>query len=218
MKKVLFILGIIISQFVYAQTDSIRLVKFTPGFRFKSGLYLSHFQLINNNPIPLKRIVSKYNKTGFDFFDKLLSEKKVAYYDEFGMRKEVKPEHLWGFCRRGSIYINWGDDFNRIPVVGSICHFIATITIYEERYSPNFGYGYYNMPTTTSHTEIYQYIMDFKTGKVLEYTVDNVLLSIMADTTLYDEFNVLRKKKKKQMKFLYLRKFNNKHTLYIPIN
>ncbi len=218
MRKVLFIIGIIISQFLYAQTDSIKLAKYTPGFRFKTGLYLSHHQLINNSPIPLKRIVSKYNKSGFDFFDKLLVEKKVIYYDEFGMRKEIKPEELWGFCRRGSVYINWGDDFNRIPVIGSICHFIATITTYEDHYNPSYGYGYYSMPTTTSHTEIYQYIMDFKTGKVLEYSVDNVLILLMADTALFDEFNDLSKKKKKQMKFLYLRKFNDKHPLYIPIN
>jgi hypothetical protein len=40
----------------------------------------------------------------------------------------------------------------------------------------------------------------------------------MEDPELYDEFNALRKKKKNQMKFLYLRKFNEKHPLYIPIN
>lgn len=219
MKKILFIFGIIISQLAFSQADSIKLVKYTPGFRFRDGLYLSHNQFVTNNPIPMKRIVSKYNKSGFDFFDKLLIEEKVYYYDQYGMRKTVEVDELWGFCRRGSVYINWGDDFNRIPVMGRACHFIATITVVEDRYNNgNYGYGYYNVPTTSSRTEIYQFLMDFNTGKVFEYTVDNVLIVLMADAELYDEFNALSKKKKKDMKFLYLRKFNEKHPLYIPIN
>ncbi len=103
--------------------------------------------------------------------------------------------------------------------MGSACHFIATITVVEDRYNNgNYGYGYYNVPTTTSRTEIYQFIMDFKTGQVFEYNVDNLLIILMTEVELYDEYNALSKKKKKQMKFLYLRKFNEKHALYIPIN
>jgi len=219
LKNILIVTAIFFVQFVTAQTDSLKLTKYTPGFRFTDGLYLSHQQLVQNSPIPLKRIVSKYNKAGFDFFDKLLIEESVTYYDEFGMRKQIDVKELWGFCRRGSVYINWGDDFNRIPVMGSICHFIATITVYEDRYyNPTYRYNSYNMPTTTSRTEIYQFLMDFKSGQVLEYSVNNVLIILMNDAELYDEFNALSKKKKKQMKFLYLRKFNEKHPLYIPIN
>ncbi len=87
MKKTLLILGLFISQFVLSQTDSIKLVKYTPRFRFHDGIYLSHDQIANNNPIPMKRIVSKYNKSDFDFFDKLLAEKSLKYYDQFGMKK-----------------------------------------------------------------------------------------------------------------------------------
>ncbi len=219
LRKYLIFIGLFITQLAWSQTDSIRLVKYSPGFRFKDGLYLSHEQLLDNKPIPLKRIVSKYNKSGFDFFDKLLLEDKIRYYDEYGMEKEVKVDDLWGFCRRGSIYINWGDDFNRIPVVGSVCHFIATVTVSDDRYNvPAYGYGYYNVPSNSTRTEIFQFIMDFKTGKVLEYTYENVLIILMTDPELYDEFNALSNKKKKQLKFLYIRKFNEKHPLYIPIN
>ncbi|MDA3891758.1 MAG: hypothetical protein PF517_08860 [Salinivirgaceae bacterium] len=219
MRHLFIITFILLAKLALSQVDSVKLVKYSPGFRFNDGIYLSHQQLLNNSPIPIKRIVSKYNKAGFDFFDMLLSEEKVTYYDQFGMKKIIDVNRLWGFCRRGSVYINWGDDFNRIPVMGSACHFIATVTVYEDRYNnPNYGYGYYNVPTTTSRTEIYQFVMNFRTGDIFEYTVANVLLLLMVDTELYDAYNALRKKKKKQMKFLYLRKFNEKHPLYIPIN
>ncbi|MFA6403041.1 MAG: hypothetical protein WCX31_15675 [Salinivirgaceae bacterium] len=217
-KGLVSLLLILVCSAVFSQQDSIKLVKYTSGFRFKDGLYLSHSQLLNNNPIPVKYIISKYNKSDFDFFNKLLNEEKVVYFDQFGIKKEIEVKNLWGFCRRGSIYVNWGDDFNRIPVVGSICHFIASITVYEDRYyNPSYGYSSYSMPSTTTRTEIYQFVMDFESGKVIEYSVDNILILLMSDQVLYDEFNALSKKKQNQMKFLYLRKFNEKHPLYIPI-
>jgi hypothetical protein len=35
---------------------------------------------------------------------------------------------------------------------------------------------------------------------------------------LHDEFASLSKKKRKQMKFMYIRKFNEKNPLYFPAN
>jgi hypothetical protein len=165
----------------------------------------------------LKRIVTKYDKSSFNFFDKLLSDETITYYDNFGIKRTIKVDNLWGFCRRGSVYINWGNDFSRIPVIGSICHFIAAITIVEDNYNPYYGYYTYSMPTTSSRTEVFQFLMDFETGKVLDYSVENVLVLLINDKQLYEEYKALSKKKKKQMKFLYIRKYNEKHPIYIPI-
>jgi len=38
----------------------------------------------------------------------------------------------------------------------------------------------------------------------------------MKDTSLYDEFNNLSKRKQKKMLFYYLRKFNERNPLLIP--
>ena len=60
--------------------------------------------------------------------------------------------------------------------------------------------------------------LDFSTGKVLDYDVQGVEVLLMKDPELYDEFEALKNKKKKQMKFLYIRKFNERNPLYIPEN
>ena len=73
-------------------------------------------------------------------------------------------------------------------------------------------------PSSYSSTEMRQFIIDFETGKILEYTVESVEVLIMKDTELYDEFMSLRKKKKKQLKFLYIRKYNERNPLYLPAN
>jgi len=39
----------------------------------------------------------------------------------------------------------------------------------------------------------------------------------MKDTELYDEYVQLSRKKKKDLMFVYIRKFNDKNPLYIPV-
>jgi hypothetical protein len=63
-----------------------------------------------------------------------------------------------------------------------------------------------------------QYLLDFKTGNVLDYNEESVELLLMTDPVLHDEFSALSNKKKKQLKFLYIRKFNEKNPLYFPNN
>ena len=61
-----------------------------------------------------------------------------------------------------------------------------------------------------------QFLLDFNTGKVLEYDTKNVTMLLMIDPELHDEFARLRSKKQQQLRFMYIRKFNERHPLYIP--
>jgi hypothetical protein len=60
--------------------------------------------------------------------------------------------------------------------------------------------------------------MDFKTGKVYDYDVQALEVLLMQDPELHNEFSQLRKKKKRQQKFVYLRRFNERNPLYLPKN
>jgi hypothetical protein len=62
-----------------------------------------------------------------------------------------------------------------------------------------------------------QYILDFESGNLLEYEVKSLEILLMKDPELHDEYSQLRRKKKRQLKFLYLRKFNERNPLYIPV-
>lgn len=202
-----------------AQPDSVRMVKYSRSFRFKEGLYVNHKQMINNKPILKSSIISKFNKNSFDFFEKLIDEGNVKFFDEFGLLQEMDIYELWGFCRKGSVFINWGSDFSRITVMGSICHFVSSVTVSDPfMFGNEVGGAYYGMPASPSQTEIQQFIMEFSTGKVLDYHRENILALLMADPELYDEYNNLKKRKKRELKFLYIRKFNEKHPIYIPNN
>jgi len=121
------------------------------------------------------------------------------------------------------LYINLDNNFHRITVVGNACHFVASITTYNSNYydpyyySTHYNYSRYGMrPTTYPTKEMKQYILDFKTANIMDFTVKSVEVILMNDPELYDEFVSLRKKKKKQLKFLYIRKYNEKNPLYLP--
>ena len=66
------------------------------------------------------------------------------------------------------------------------------------------------------NTELRQYLMDFESGEVMEYDIEGVEILLMKDPELHDEYVSLSRRKKGQLKFVYIRKYNEKHPLYLP--
>jgi hypothetical protein len=218
------------------------MVKYTPDFRFKDGIYLNFEQVKINSPIPKAKLLTSADYNDREFFNKVFSADKIYFYDELGVRQEVEKDNIWGFSRNGVVYVMIQGNFNRITFIGNICHFVADITTTDSRYNYNYysPYGYYDpyyyspysyyggyspyspyyspyyRPYNTTRNELKQYIIDFETGKVLEFTVDNVELLLMKDPAVYDEYVQLPRKKKKELLFVYVRKFNEKNPLYLP--
>ena len=225
----LLIFAAAISSAVYTQ-DSLKLVKYTPDFKFREGIFLGFEQVKQNSPIPKSSIITTVPYDDPDFFDKVLREKNLQVFNSVGSKQEIPIKEIWGFSRNGVLYINLNDGNYRITIIGSICHFVASLTTYNNNsygypYYP-YGYPYYSYPynpyyspySNSASSEMRQYLLDFKTGNILEYDAKSVELLLMADPQLHDEFASLSNKKKKQMKFLYIRKFNDRNPLYFPEN
>jgi hypothetical protein len=208
-----------------SQKDTIIMVKFNPEFKFEDGVYLNFQQVRSNSPIPKSRLLTTTDYEDKDFFDNIVNSKTVSFYDPLGVKQTVKADDIWGFSRNGILYIRLDNNYHRITIVGQICHFVATVTTYDTRYYDPYyynPYNYYNYrygayPTTSSSSEMRQYLLDFNTGTVMDYDIESVKVMLMKDPELHDEFVALRKKKQKQMKFLYIRKFNERNPLYIPV-
>lgn len=208
-----------------AQPDSMNLVRYTPEYKFREGIFLNHEQVRNNSPIPKSRILTSVDYSDRDFYPKVLEKKTVQFYDNLGMRQEVKSSDVWGFSRNGLLFIALDNKYHRITIVGSICHFVATVTTYDTRYYDPYYYNPYDYyyryggyPTNTQSSEMRQYVLDFDTGKVYDYDVQSLEVLLMKDPELHDEYAQLRRKKKRQQKFVYLRKFNERNPLFLPAN
>lgn len=218
--------------------DKEGMVKYSPEFRFIDGIYLSFDQVKLNSPISKAKLLTSIDYNDREFFKKIFEMDKIYFYDNMGIRQEVAKNSIWGYSRNGVLYVQVQEGFNRITFVGSICHFVADITTYDSRYN-NSPYGYYDpyyspygysnyynpyspyyspyRQSNTSRNELKQYLIDFESGKILEFDVENTELLLMKDNQLYEEYVQLSRKKKKELMFVYIRKFNEKNPLYIPV-
>ncbi len=204
--------------FVFAQENGSNKnsIKYTPAFKFTDGIFLNFQEVKDNNPIPKSQILTEINYNSFDFYDKLFENEYITIYDNLGIKKEVDTRTIWGFSNKGIIYININDEFNRIPVFGSISHFIANKTVID--YNP-YMYGnthYYYSDPYNEKTVMMQYLLDFETGKIYDFTSGSVKKIISKDLELYEEYTKLSKRKQKKLMFLYVRKYNEKHPIYFP--
>lgn len=198
------------------------LILYDDDFKFTEGVFLDFESVKRNKPIPKSRILSNYSYNDKDFFDKVLAANKLYYYDNLGNKMEIKTSGVWGYSRNGFLYINVDDGYFRITLIGSICHFIGyrTYQTYSTPYSNSYysNYPYSSRTPTTTTTEMQQFILDFNTGNVIEYSVEGIEVAIMSDPELHDEYMQLSKKKKKQLKFVYIRRFNERNPLYLIKN
>ena len=245
-KYIITIISLLVLLFAFdlaAQSDSTaNMVKYTPEFKFREGFYLNFEQVKSNKPVPKSRILTSIEYNSKTFFDQVTESQTITYFDDLGNSQEVETNKLWGYSKNGILYINIGGSFNRITIIGNICHFVANITTYSNRYNSPYGYspygyspyGYYpysyspygyspygyspygyGSPNYRT-SELKQFLLDFNTGKVLEYESKNVEMLLMSDPELHDEFSRLRSKKKQQLRFMYVRKFNERYPLYVP--
>jgi hypothetical protein len=218
-----FILTFFFVNFSQGQIDTNKFVKYTPDFKFKEGIYLNIDQVKNNSPIPNSRIITTFDYNDMDFFDNVLSANTIYYYDNLGNRNELPTKKIWGYSRNGFIYIKVEGEYFRITLIGAICHFVASHTTFSNYNNSPYYYNSLSDPyqmagSTYPSTEMRQYILDFINGRVFDYEPDGLEAILMEDPGLYDEYMALGKKKKQQMKFVYIRKYNESHPLYFPKN
>ena len=234
---ILFLFASFFAADLTAQSDSSsNLVKFDNRFKFRDGFYLNFEQVRNNNPIPKSRVITSIDYNSERFFEQVIDSKTVKYIDVDGKNQEVDVVKLWGYCNNGILYIRIFYDFNKIAIMGSISHFSANITTFA--YKPNVTTSQYeNVPYRNNHiplttwrgghiysygppdypiSEVKQFLLDFSTGKLLEYKTNHVEMLLKTDSELYDEFDRLRTRQKNQRQFMYIRKYNERNPLYLP--
>jgi len=220
--------------------SSVDSIRYTPDFKFIDGIYLNFDMVKANRPIPKAKLLTSVDYNDRDFFSELMRGDKIYYYDDIGLRQEIDKSIIWGFSRNGVLYRKVQDVFYRITFFGSIIHYVADVTTYDQNYS-NYPYGYYNPyypgsyyspyyspysspysygnpygRSSSSRTNLYQFIIDFETGDEREYNIKNLESILIRDPELYEEFLSLRGKNQKKMMFVFLRRYNEKHPVFIP--
>ena len=211
------ILTIAIAAQVCAQTVSHK-EKYDSDFMFSDGLYLNKDDFKNNLPIDKSQIISNIDPGDLTYFEQLVDQKSISVFDRVGKELTVETDQIFGFCSNGTVYINHNGSFFRVGIIGSICHFLGTKTISNTMPGPYY-YGRYYSPIyrQTSTVEPQQYLYNFETGDLLEYNPHNLETMLMGDPAIHDEYAALSRKKKNAKLFYYMRLYNEKHPIYIPV-
>jgi len=207
--KIFFLL--LLSQINFAQ-DTTKLIAYTKEYYFKDGIYINIEQILSNNPIPKSNLIVQIDKNSPDFYDLLIEENKIDFINENGIKTTVEAKNIWGFGNSGRLFKYWELNPTPIPIIGSIGHFLGTNIITEyNSYSDPFMYS--TQPGTRKETK--QYIIDFSTGECYEFTTKNIDPIFAKDEKLYLEWSNLSRKKKKNLIFVYLRKYNESNPLML---
>lgn len=193
------------NQFLLAQTDSIA---YSRDYEFNEGIYLTIEQFKSNTPILRQSIVTSIPRNELDFFYQITEQKEVVYVDDNGKEQHVATSAIWGYCQNRAIYINLNKKFNKLNVIGMLCHFTATIRINAAYHDP--------MNFNNTVDELRQFVLDLKSNKIYEFDTANMEQLLQYDTDLHNKFISLKKREKANSIFIYLRKFNEKHPFYLP--
>ena len=146
------------------------MVQYDQSFQFREGIFLTFKDFKNNTAVPNSAIVTNLNPNSPDFYNELLTDKVIKLKTASDSIVDWKTNEIWGFCRNGNIYINYQNDFYRIPVLGSLSHFVAKVVVRNSFYDPWNG-----VPTDQYQTELRQFILDFETGDIYDFELENFL-------------------------------------------
>ena len=190
-----------------AQSDSVICAE---NCALQEGVYLSFHDFKYQNSIHKDYISSNIDKNSLDFYSKIMLQEKVMIKAANQNSSEFSPVSAWGFCQNNALYLNFNGSFYRVPMFGSISYLPATVEVITPAYYTP-GYGMYG---STRTKEIRSFLMSIRDGKIIPYSQSKAEELISDDIELYKEFNLLKKKKRKEQISRYIRKYNERHPIY----
>lgn len=211
MKQVIGVIFLLFSLISTAQTNTFA---YSRNYEFKEGLFLTFEQFKKNTPIPKFAIVSLLPKDQIDFLTQVTEQKIITYKDTAGAEQKIEANTIWGFYQNRTVFINFNNGFNRLNVIGTLSLFSSIVAQTPLRNEP-IGDMYAIEPT---FEELRQFVYDTQTNKVFDFNVKNMEILLKNDAELYGQFMKLKKRKKADSIFIYLRKYNEKHPLYLSNN
>ena len=188
------------------------------NFTFNDGIFLTFNDFKSNNSIAFSQIISDIQLNNTSSINDILKKKKIIFFDNNGIQQERKTKTIWGYCFNNKIYIHFNNEYNIIPIVGNISHFVANKQVYHNTYVDPFDAQYTSGYNNYRTSEPQEYILDFNSGAVYEFNIKNFSLLLSKDEKLYTEFANLKKRQQRQMIYIYLRRFNKDNPIIFSKN
>lgn len=206
-------ISIILLFFVFHLSAQVNLEKFSHGFDFAEGVYLTYEEFKQNNPSIKEYELITEDVKYFKSKKPLVRIKKINYSTPGGMKETLKSKNVWGISKEGKVYILVDGYPQKLIKIGSIIYFVVATVEYSGggSFSSNMGGGKQLMS--------YEGLLDFNTGGYYQYTMKNFLAFMHRDKELYNEFMRIKGKKNQKHKMIsYIDKFNERNPIFFPSN
>ncbi len=170
---------------------------------------------MQNSPIHREWIISGFPENSLDC-RMIGANERITFKDVSGVEQKENLALIWGVCKNRSVYINHNMAFYKLAVIGTLSVF-AGIVPSGMLFNSHDGMVGTDFSQGPSYTELHQYIFDTRSKRILDLNTQNMEMLLSDDINLLNEFMALKKRERNKMVFVYLRKYNEKHPLYLPV-
>ena len=204
---------------LHGQADSSVLV--TKNFKFKDGLYLSFSSFQNNKP--------DYNWVSLQANSVINPENYTVKIDWIKIKgpngKPIPMDSIWGLSVNGIPYIQVDKEvhtfgyFTALRVRGKICYFTfetkQTELVEISAYNPLTGRPYRNAMVPRSSFEDVEYMLEFDSGEIQRFNIQNFKKWIVEDDDLLQTVNEISEDELSEKLFKCLLIYDDRNPVYI---
>ncbi len=182
------------------------MVEYEFGYPFKTGIYYTFENFKENSTIEINyfHVITIASEAACR--NGRLSD--YIKYESGSETIKIKGEDIWGYSKKGDVYVSHRNMFYKIFKYGSICYLVALRgnTREDDEIQKHF-----NAATSEHHA-----LLDANTGKTYDFKTKYLDSLLVKDEELYEEYlnsNI----KKRDKDYLFIRKFNEQHKIYFPV-
>jgi hypothetical protein len=189
--------------------DTAQWVPYHGGMDLREGIYRDFNSFRHNRPsVPIEKL---RDDQGLPITDIRRVVSKLYWQPDTGSQQAVRMNALWGFCQNDGVYVQAGNGFYRIGMMGSLAHMTYEQTVRD--WDP-YMYRYGSM----TRTYVIQQMLDMSTGKFLPFNASGMDQALQHDQVLLEEFRGMKKKERNsdEVLFRFLRLYNDRHLLEFP--
>ncbi|MCD4696807.1 MAG: hypothetical protein K8S16_11270 [Bacteroidales bacterium] len=183
-----------------------KMVEYEFGYPFKAGIYYTFEDFKTNNPTEINyfRVITRASELA-------CMAGNLSDYIEYESGNEnirINGKDIWGYSKRGNVYVTHKNMFYKIIMFGGICYMVA---LRGDNREDDEVQKPFNAATSEHHA-----LLDVNTGKTYDFRIKYLENLLSTDEEIYEDYlnsNI----KKRDRKFIFLKKYNDKHKIYFPV-
>lgn len=189
----------------YCQVEE-GLIEYEFGYPFKTGIYYTFENFKENSPIEINqfRIITRASEAACRSGN--LSD--YIEYESAGEKIRINGSDVWGYSKKGDVYVTHKNMFYKIFIYGGISYLLA---IRGNNREDDEVQKHFNPASSEHHA-----LLDAATGNTYDCRVKYLDLLLVKDSVIYEEYRNSNLNNKDKI-FIFLRKFNEQHKIYFPV-